>query len=152
MRHVEVILIAPVLLSAALLVQACGGSDPTMGTAALARDAATRADTGGTPADAAVVDVDAGICTVQAPTSCPTPKPHYADVEPIFKQRCVGCHNGASPDSPWPLTEYEHIADWFDIVRDEMLHCSMPPADSGLKMPDAERVAILTWIRCGFPK
>jgi hypothetical protein len=153
MRHVAVNLSAAALLCAAPLVPACGSdASPTMDAPRLARDAAALADAGGAAADAAVVDVDAALCTVKAPTSCPTPKPHYADVEPIFKRRCVGCHNGASPDSPWPLTEYEHVADWFDIIRDEMLHCGMPPAGSGVTMPDAERTAILTWIRCGFPK
>jgi hypothetical protein len=147
MRHVEMILIASVLLCG----PACGSdASPSVDKPKLPGDAAAPADAG--VADGAVSSVDPAVCTVTAPTSCPTPKPHYADVEPIFKKRCVGCHNGASPDSPWPLTEYEHVADWFDIIRDEMLHCGMPPADSGMTMPDAERVAILTWIRCGFPK
>jgi mono/diheme cytochrome c family protein len=149
MRHVAVTLIASVLLCAAQFVQACAAD---ASPSADKPEAAVLADAGGALGDAALSDAAAALCTVQAPTSCPTPKPHYADVEPIFKQRCVGCHNGASPDSQWPLTEYEHVADWFDIIRDEMLHCSMPPADSGITMPNAERSAILTWIRCGFPK
>jgi hypothetical protein len=28
----------------------------------------------------------------------------------------------------------------------------MPPADGGTSMSDDERLAILNWIRCGFPE
>jgi len=92
-------------------------------------------------------------CTVTAPTSCPTPAPHYADVEPIIQQNCTApCHAGVDPDGPWPLTTYEHVADWADIIRGDMLDCSMPPADAGVAITTDERQAILTWIRCGFPE
>ena len=91
-------------------------------------------------------------CEVTAPTACPTPVPHYNDVAAIVEQRCATpCHSGII-DGPWPLTDYEHVADWADIVRAEVLACTMPPADSGVAITDEERLAILTWIRCGFPE
>jgi hypothetical protein len=91
-------------------------------------------------------------CVVVAPTECTDPELRYADVQPIFQQRCVeGCHNGM-PNGPWPLTDYDHIADWWDVVRDEVKSCAMPPPDSGRTMTNEERDAILLWIRCGFPE
>jgi len=96
-------------------------------------------------------DASALVCTVKAPTACPEPPPRWADVSPIFQAKCVLCHNG-SPGGPWPLMQYQHVADWFDVVRAMLLDCSMPPPDAGVPMPDEERVAILTWILCGYPE
>jgi hypothetical protein len=101
-----------------------------------------------TPADGGV---DVAACTVEAPTVCPDPPPRYADVAPLFQSRCVPCHYGA-PGGPWPLLQYQHIADWSDIVRGMVLDCSMPPPDGGVTMTNGEREAILTWILCGLPE
>lgn len=90
-------------------------------------------------------------CPPRAPTSCPDPSPRYADVAPVIQQHCLPCHFG-EPQGPWPLYDYRHVADWQDVVRDEVLSCAMPPADSGLMMPTQDREAILTWILCGFPE
>lgn len=88
-------------------------------------------------------------CTVTAPTDCPDPAPRYADVAPIIGAHCASpCHWGA-PGGPWPLTDYPHVADWQDVVRDDLLDCSMPPPEADSTMTDAERTAILVWIRCG---
>jgi hypothetical protein len=146
MRQVVKLIITSALCVGSLCHSACGGDG------ASSKDAPKQE----TPADATAQDTmsiaDAAVCTVAAPTSCPAPKPHYADVAPIFKEHCVVCHNGATEDGPWPLTEYEHVADWYDAIRGELLNCTMPPVDSGMTMSDDDRLAILTWIRCGFPK
>jgi hypothetical protein len=100
--------------------------------------------------DSAATDAAARVCSVEAPTSCPDPSPHYGDVAPIINQRCVEpCHSGL-PGGPWPLTDYAHVADWADVVRDDLILCLMPPADGGISMSEEEKLAILTWIRCGF--
>jgi hypothetical protein len=91
------------------------------------------------------------MCSVTAPTSCPDPPPHYADVAPIFQERCILCHSGTI-DGPWPLTDYEHIADWQDIIRGDLLDCTMPPVDAGVPITRDERLAILVWIRCALPR
>jgi hypothetical protein len=92
-------------------------------------------------------------CAVTAPTSCPTPAPRYMDVQPIIQQNCASpCHSGTDPAGPWPLTSYEHVADWADIVSADLLDCTMPPADGGVSLSAEDRQAILTWIRCGFPQ
>jgi hypothetical protein len=90
-------------------------------------------------------------CPVTAPTACPDPPLHYPDVAPIFTRRCVSCHYGAV-NGPWPLLQYSHAADWNDVIRDMLFACEMPPPESGVMMTAAERVAILTWVLCGFPE
>ena len=91
------------------------------------------------------------VCAPTAPTECPDPSPRYPDVAPIFERRCASCHNGAK-DAPWPLDNYDHVADWATVVRDELLYCLMPPPDSGVEMTPDERQAILVWVRCGSPE
>ncbi|HEY0464690.1 MAG TPA: hypothetical protein VGC79_10790, partial [Polyangiaceae bacterium] len=63
------------------------------------------------------------VCAPTAPTECPDPAPHYPDVAPIF-ERCSSCHNDA-PGAEWPLDDYEHVADWAPVIRDELMRCSM---------------------------
>lgn len=109
--------------------------------------------------DAGVVDAgaDAGVkripasCEATAPTSCPDPSPVYADVEPLFQQYCVICHDDVA-GGPWPLTAYKDVADWHDTIRADLLFCTMPPADAGVVMTLEDRMAILTWLKCGFPQ
>jgi hypothetical protein len=109
------------------------------------------------PDGAAEPDDDAGgptapaQCNVPAPTACPDPKPRYADVMPIFERRCVMCHSGMK-GGPWPLTSYSHVADWFDIIQAEVQACRMPPPEAEVPITVQERVQILSWIRCGYPR
>jgi len=90
------------------------------------------------------------VCDVTLPKSCSDMFVGWADVEPIFEQRCIGCHSGES-GGPWPLTSYEHVADWANEIRAQMTACSMPPVDAGIAMPTEEREKILLWVRCGAP-
>ncbi len=110
--------------------------------------AASSADGGGAGIDAGP---PRGTCSLSGPTSCPSPPPRYADIAPILQQWCVSCHAGAE-GGPWPLTDYSHVSDWRDDIRADMLTCAMPPPDAGTGMTDAERLTILTWIRCGLPR
>jgi hypothetical protein len=90
-------------------------------------------------------------CPVALPTSCPSPSPRYADIAPIVQADCAGpCHSGA-PGGPWPLTEYQHVADWADMIRPMVAECQMPPPDAGIQVSTADRLAILSWLRCGAP-
>ncbi|HEX2659890.1 MAG TPA: c-type cytochrome [Polyangia bacterium] len=90
-------------------------------------------------------------CTAVAPRACAVePPPRYAEIASIVQARCVSCHDGADPLGPWPLTTYDDVADWNDTIRDELVACTMPPADSGMTIPDEERQALLMWLRCGF--
>lgn len=90
-------------------------------------------------------------CPVPAVITCPTPPPHYPDVAPIFNQQCGQCHND-SPGAPWALLSYGHVSDWQDSIWADLRDCSMPPPDGGVTITPEERLAILTWIRCGLPQ
>ncbi|HVR60749.1 MAG TPA: hypothetical protein VMU50_02570, partial [Polyangia bacterium] len=98
----------------------------------------------GDPADAG-----AAVCSPIAPAPCPDPPPRYADVQGTLQQRCVPCHDG-TPDAAWPLQTYVEVAEWEDVVLDDLLRCTMPPADGGITMTDEERTALVTWIGCGY--
>jgi hypothetical protein len=43
------------------------------------------------------------------------------------------------------------VVSWAQELRDVMAICAMPPVDSGLDMPTAEREKILAWLRCNAP-
>jgi hypothetical protein len=92
-------------------------------------------------------------CSVTAPTVCPEVPLTYADISPIVDRHCVVCHYGAV-GGPWPLISYRHMVDWYDIIPPALLNCTMPPADGGLPITitNEERLAILTWLRCGYPE
>jgi uncharacterized membrane protein len=97
--------------------------------------------------------VDAGteiepLCAISIAPGCPAPEPIFADVKPIFEQRCAVCHNG-QPGGPWALNDYNHIADWQEAVSQMIAECEMPPADSGVLMTVEEREKILRWVQCG---
>jgi uncharacterized membrane protein len=124
-------------------VMACGAPTPA--------PSGIEPDAGAVLPDAGTGSEQPSTCSVPAPTSCPDPAPRYADVAPIFERRCLTCHSGA-PGGPWSLADYGHVADWQDTIRSSMRDCSMPPPDAGIPMTLEERVAILTWIRCGLPR
>jgi hypothetical protein len=117
-----------------------------LASAAMGCETSARFDGGPTTVDGAPL-----VCTITAPTVCPDPAPRWPDVSPIFQNRCVRCHNGAV-GGPWPLMQYQHAVDWFDIIRSMLLDCTMPPPEAMIPMPDEERTAILTWILCGVPE
>jgi hypothetical protein len=98
------------------------------------------------------VKPDAGpACDVAPPDLCYQPDLRFADVKPIFDRHCVPCHYGQL-GGPWPLQSYTDIADWHDIVRDDIAFCSMPPADAGTVMTTEEKMKVLDWLRCDFPQ
>jgi hypothetical protein len=129
-----------VVLAAALALLAGGCGDDGQATT---QDAAS---------DAADAGGDAGIapCESVAPTACAQDELPFAEVQPIFEERCVPCHDGSGDE--WPLTTWRHAADWAMEIRSVMLDCSMPPADADppVHMTQAERDAILMWLRCGY--
>jgi hypothetical protein len=90
-------------------------------------------------------------CDVVAPEACGNAALRFDDVKPLFETHCVPCHYGQL-GGPWPMKSYMDVADWHDIVRDDLVNCSMPPEDAGTTMTTAERALILDWLRCGFPE
>lgn len=99
-------------------------------------------------------DVEAGEpyeCNSEPVRECPDPPPRYADVAPIFEQRCAGCHVD-NWSGPWPLDTYQHVADWASVIRDMVRTCTMPPPEAGTPLPNDDAQKILTWIFCKTPK
>ena len=94
-------------------------------------------------------EVAAEQCSAPAPSECSEPDLRYADMAPIFDRYCAACHTGVGID-PWSLDSYENVADWADLLRDELSSCSMPPPGSNNPLPNRERVRILSWLRCGL--
>jgi len=97
-------------------------------------------------------DGSAVTCNVDPPLTCPAEVPTYATVQPIIEKACVPCHDGADPDGPWPLKTYKSAADWAEVIRADLMNCSMPPADGGVPLSDEDRHTLLTWIRCDYPQ
>lgn len=91
------------------------------------------------------------VCSVKNSEDCPSPAPTYADVAPLLDERCNTCHADSST-GPWPLTSYQNVVDWWDLVRRDTLDCSMPPRDSGLTLTHDESKLILDWIACDLPE
>ena len=96
-------------------------------------------------------DARAPGCMAVAPTSCDNPALRYSDVAPIISNRCHQCHSAAANIS-WPLEAYEHLADWHDDIRADLVNCTMPPDDAGIPFSEEERNTVLMWIRCGYPE
>jgi hypothetical protein len=145
----------PVIIVSWMACIACNSSgaekrplpDRGMAAGAAADDdaALNQPDGGGLEAGAAPIE-----CEARVPLECPNPSPHWGDVYPIFMRRCVSCHTAKG--GQWPLSQYEHVADWSGEIRAQLLACTMPPVDAGIDMPLAERQKILSWIRCGVLK
>jgi hypothetical protein len=75
----------------------------------------------------------------------------YAQVEPLIVKSCVPCHDGMMTDV-WPLTDYGDIAAWASSIKNSILDCSMPPADGGVPITNAERSALVQWVLCKTPR
>lgn len=90
-------------------------------------------------------------CGLLPPANCSGPVPTYSELAPLIVLRCESCHSGMV-GGPWPLKTYQHLSDWQDAVRSEILNCRMPPVDSGVPITYEERQKIFTWVRCGLPR
>jgi hypothetical protein len=58
------------------------------------------------------------------------------------------CH--APGAGPWPLTSYQAVSDWAEIIGLEVAGCGMPPSDAGALTP-REQAAVIDWVACGSP-
>jgi hypothetical protein len=103
------------------------------------------------PSAAAVEDAIHASCTPDAPVVCTMPAVHYAEVAPVFQKSCDPCHEDDAADGQWPLTQYDDVYPWASLVRQDLCSNAMPPADGGVPIAAADRLALLAWIQCGAP-
>jgi hypothetical protein len=117
----------------ALAVGSCGGGSTSTTASPLVCD-----------------DVDASTSVCEAGAG-----PTYAAIEPIVAKSCLPCHNDPNPDpdggDTWPLITYDDVAGWTSVVKEDILNCSMPPADGGVPMTAHDRDLFVQWILCGAP-
>jgi|SRR5215472_14059782 len=90
-------------------------------------------------------------CQVVDASACSSPIPSYAsDVAPLIDRDCnLTCH--APGAGPWPLTSYEAVADWAEVISIDVAGCLMPPPDAGILKHNEQRT-IVDWAACGAPQ
>ena len=97
------------------------------------------------------VDPPAPACPELMPATCTDGTLTYAEVAPIVEQRCGSCHND-QPGAPWPLNTWQTLTGWNTAVQDDLVNCTMPPADGGTGMTNEERAQLVHWLNCGAPR
>jgi uncharacterized membrane protein len=101
---------------------------------------------------------DAGICVEPDASKAVCADgggPNYARVRSIVATACVPCHNeetAAMDGGTWPLTTRDDLASWTEVITEDILNCSMPPADGGVPMHRRDRDLLVQWLLCGAPK
>ncbi|MEN0060522.1 MAG: hypothetical protein AAGA48_00155 [Myxococcota bacterium] len=92
----------------------------------------------------------------------PDSRPTFADVGPIFEQRCVGCHQDGGI-GPFPLTDYDNAQMWAEASAAATAARTMPPflvvgdgtcgdwVDSEW-LTDEELATIAGWAEAGAPE
>jgi len=94
-------------------------------------------------------DVDASSAACEAGVG-----PTYDAIRPIVAKSCLPCHDDPNPDpdgGTWPLITYDDVAGWTSVVKEDILDCSMPPADGGVPITAKDRDLFVQWILCGAP-
>lgn len=78
----------------------------------------------------------------------------------ILNNRCVECHR-AGQVAPFPLTTYEEVAGWSEMIREVVEQGRMPPwyADpkfghwaNDARLSDADKETLLAWVKNGSPE
>ncbi|MGQ0508537.1 MAG: hypothetical protein ACT4TC_24835 [Myxococcaceae bacterium] len=121
--------VAILLALCSSLLTACGTTQPGQGDASVPREKPE-------------------YCPVPMPTECPNIPVRYSDLTALISERCSVCHTGAV-GGPWPLSDYQSVADWQDALRDLIRTCEMPPVESGIELSLEERTKFLQWVKCG---
>jgi hypothetical protein len=85
-------------------------------------------------------------------TECPAQLPSYAsEIAPLIATHCGQCHTREDPNGPWPLDDPTDVADWASAIKVDVSDCLMPPPETDVPMPDADRQTLFTWLQCGAP-
>jgi mono/diheme cytochrome c family protein len=97
-------------------------------------------------------------CLIDADAKREYPKTTYADVAPIFKQHCAGCHREGEV-GPMPLTSYKEVADYAAMIEEVVREERMPPWPGSSPLPlrntltlsTEEQDTLLAWLRSKTP-
>jgi mono/diheme cytochrome c family protein len=78
---------------------------------------------------------------------------YASTVRPFLAAYCVGCHGKQSPQAQLDLTSYPNMAavvkDYahWSLLLEKLAAKQMPPANSGIKVPASQRLAVIAWVR-----
>ena len=85
-----------------------------------------------------------------------SPKPKLqefrAEVEPVLKRACVGCHGPEKQkgkfrvDTLNPDLVHGEDVNWWLEVFDVISNAEMPPEDAGVQLEDKERATVVDWL------
>lgn len=142
-------LAAALLAAAALGFWGCDSTEPAEN-----EHVDSGSDSPTIPSDASLPETSTGECVeVAPPTACPEPPVTFEDVARTIGARCTTpCHNGAPNNGQWSLLTYDDVSHWKNEIRGALLSCAMPPLDGGVGITADEKLAILTFLRCGLPR
>lgn len=101
-------------------------------------------------------------CLISRPEeAAPAQAPTFAEhVAPIVQKHCQDCHH-AGTEAPFPLVTYRDVAAQSAMIAEVVADGRMPPWYGSARhgefvnrraLDDAERDALLRWIRAGMPK
>ena len=90
-------------------------------------------------------------CPNNAPASCPSAHPVYADVQPVLAANCEACHSAGGVSASIPLTSFTQVHARRGAVLDQVLNCLMP-LQGAPALTSTERVQLLTWLVCDAPE
>lgn len=87
------------------------------------------------------------------PTRAELEKRFTGTVRPFMQTYCVACHGKEKPQAQLDLASYATMetvtrdyAHW-SLVKEKLADKQMPPPESGVQPPTAQRAAVIAWIR-----
>ncbi|MBI5852195.1 MAG: redoxin family protein [Planctomycetes bacterium] len=109
-----------------------------------------------------IAETPAEGCVVTHPKSAPPSGrvTFHRDVEPLVLRHCQGCHREGGV-APFPLLEYDDLADHAEMIAEVLRRRRMPPWHASdahgqfrnrLGLADDERAVIDDWLRSDLPR
>jgi hypothetical protein len=90
-------------------------------------------------------------CPNDLPRTCPNPAPSYSSqVVPVLQNYCTKCHSAGGIEAAIPLTDYQHVFQYRQVILDQVYHCVMPVPPNPVPN-SADRAVLLGWLVCGAP-
>jgi hypothetical protein len=106
----------------------------------------------GSSSEATAMQLQSKCMPITAP-SCVLPPPSFAnDVTPILNRDCNTCH--VTNSTLWPLSNYDDVYDWTNLLVPDIEGCLMPPQDAGPEagtLSPADQQTLMKWFACNAP-